>query len=161
MDEYSIYWLKDVVTEEFFYKGGVLYQFFEQARLKKDDRMYQKQYDYITKKFVAEDLIDHFKRLCLNGQVIEINNQHLQITRDNQIITLQIYNKHLQFRCRTLKDAEELLFPILRDFHSSLFVAGENVHNFGWITPRKIVKKYQPSERLYSIEKTKRRIEII
>ena len=149
MDEYSIYWLEDAVADEFFYKGGLLYQFFKNTWLKDMDQDVQKQYAYITKKFVAEHLIAHVKSFRSNNQFVEIDGHMIQIKRKNQSITLEMYQNHLQFRCCTLKDAEELLFPILRSYHSSLFVAGINVHNYGWMTPRRSVEKYESRERLY------------
>lgn len=150
MDEYSIYWMKDGIAFHYFHKSGILYRFLKQYRQNKERSELKMQYDYITNHFVREDLIAHFKKFQSNQLAIRINGNNVQIERNEQAITLQIYDKHLQFRCCTLKDAEELLFPILRDFESSLFVAGNNIVNYGWISPLKSSKKYHTREVLFS-----------
>lgn len=149
MDEYSVYWMKDEIALHYFHKSGILYRFIKQYWNNKERLDLRMQYDYITNNFLPGHLIPHFEKFHSSRQSINITGNNVQIKRNKQAITLQIYDKHLQFHCCSLKDAEELLFPILREYDSSLFVAGNNIVNYGWLSPLNS-KKCDAREILYS-----------
>jgi len=150
MDEYSVYWIKDEIATHYFHKSGILYRFIKQYHNNKERTDLKLQYAYITNYFLLDHLVNHFKRFNRDDLSIKINGDKVEIRKDKHLISLQISKKHLQFRCCSLRDAEELLFPILRDFEPSLFITGNNIDNYGWISPLVDVRKYDQREVLYS-----------
>lgn len=150
MNEYTIFWVIDEIADHYFHKSDYLYRFFKDFQNNKERNDLKIQYDYMTNNFPEETLISHMERYNENGSMLQIKGPQVEIYKKTQYIALHISKKHLKFCCETLQDAEELLFPVLRQFQLSLFIIGENTHNYGWISPILASSKYQSEQVLYS-----------
>ncbi|AIF45456.1 sporulation inhibitor of replication protein SirA [Virgibacillus sp. SK37] len=135
MDAYSIYWIKEEVAAHYFHKSNLLYHFFKDYRNDLSNDILKKQFNYITRSFPESRLISHIKNYYNNAFMLQFNGSQLIIHQKKTYISLHMDEKQLKFRCNSLQDAEEILFPMLRSFHSNLFITGRNVNNFGWISP--------------------------
>lgn len=151
MYEYSIIWIKEAVAKHYFYKSGILYRFLKDYQKKQNRSDLKVQYDYITNCFPKNVLTSHIKRYCMENQIaIRMEGSHIRLHKNKQLISLHISEKHLKFRCETLEDAEEFLFPMLRQFQPILFIIGNNIENFGWISPMPYSGNYCSEQVLYS-----------
>jgi hypothetical protein len=150
MQEYSIFWVIDEIAEHYFHKSHLLFLFYRDFQSEPGREDLKTQKEYITKRFPKEILISHIKNNYQNQAKLNIKKSTIEIYKGNQYIALHINEKHLKFRCKTLQDAEELLFPALRQFQLNLFIIGENTSNYGWISPLLTTSKYQDEQVLYS-----------
>lgn len=150
LNHYSIYWIKEEFAHHFYYKSNVLYQFIKEYENNKNRGDLKNQFAYITMEFRKPLLISHLKENYPENTELKAAGDGLQICRDMQYISLHIHNKHLNFRSEMLQDAEELLFPALRQFQSYLFIAGNDLENYGWISPVTRRKKDIEKQMLYS-----------
>ncbi|WP_373896095.1 sporulation inhibitor of replication protein SirA [Virgibacillus natechei] len=151
MYEYSIFWIKESVAKHYFYKSGILYRFIKDYLNNQNREDLKLQYDYITNRFSENTLISHIKRSCRKNQIaIQAEGTQIQLHKNQHLISLHISEKHLKFRCETLEDAEEFLFPMLRQFQPILFITGNNIENYGWISPIPYSGHYYSEQVLYS-----------
>lgn len=150
MYEYSIFWVVDEIANHYFHKSDFLYRFFREFQSNQERKDLKKQYDYITNDFTKDILISHMKNHYQKSPSLQIKGPQIEIYKNKQYIALHISEKHLRFRCETLQDAEELLFPVLRQFQLSLFIIGNNIQNYGWISPKINTSNYHSEQVLYS-----------
>lgn len=150
MKEYTIFWVIDEIADHYFHKSDFLYRFFKEFENNHDRNDLKIQYDYITNDFPEKTLISHMKNYYKKSPLLQIKGPQVEIYTNKQYIALHIDEKHLRFRCETLQDAEELLFPVLRQFQLSLFIIGNNIQNYGWISPMINTSKDQSQQVLYS-----------
>ena len=150
MQEYSIFWIIDEITNHYFHKRDILYLFLKDYQNNPEREDLKIQHDYITKEFPKDILMSHIKKYYQKRLYLQMKGAQIEIYKNKQYITLHISEKHLKFRCETLQDAEELLFPVLRQFQLSLFIIGENTSNYGWISPILATSKHQGEQVLYS-----------
>lgn len=141
MYEYSVIWIKEDIAKHYFHKSDILYRFIKAYQKNHDRTDLKKQYDYITNDFPETALISHMKKY-LNNVSVQVEGPQIKLNKNLHLISLHISEKHLKFRCETLQDAEETLFPILRQFQSILFIIGNNIENYGWISPVPCISKY-------------------
>jgi hypothetical protein len=143
MYTYSIYWLTEEVAIRYFHKSGLLYRFLKEY-IKQPNRIdLRKQFEYITYRFCREEIVAYMKQQKRINCIDYIDKRNMKLYNREAFITLHIDERQLKFRCETLEDAEELLFPLLRRYEPMLFIVGENICNFGWITP---FLKYRQTE---------------
>ncbi|PAV29375.1 hypothetical protein CIL05_10925 [Virgibacillus profundi] len=151
MYTYSVYWINEEVAKHYFHKSDILYRFLRDYQNNPDRIDLITQFEYITNSFSEKKLVTHFKKQYREQKVlIKINSPRIEIYKDTTSISLHISEKQLEFRCKTLQDAEEILFPILRKFQPILFITGINIDNYGWISPVIISSNYQEKQVLYS-----------
>src|SRR5690625_5669218 len=116
--------MKKEFAYQYFHKSYILYRFlraYQQEKYRKDLTM---QYNYITKSFPADKSITYIKKSSPKRVNILSQGNQLEIYKNMQSMSVQIHERHLNFRCETLHDAEDLLFPSLRRFHPFLFKIG-------------------------------------
>ncbi|WP_164668899.1 sporulation inhibitor of replication protein SirA [Virgibacillus doumboii] len=150
MNHYSIYWIKEEFAHYFFHKSDVLYRFIKDYENDKSREDLKKQFEYITMNFQKDSLIAHLNDNYSETTNLKAKEDCLQIYKDMKYISLHIHNKHLNFHSEMLQDAEDLLFPALRQFQPYLFIVGNNLHNYGWISPVSPGKKDRKEQVLYS-----------
>lgn len=136
MNKYSVYWIKHDVAEDYFYKVDILYRFLKSYQINQDRQDLSTQFRYITYNFCAEELTKHIK---LYNQQASIKNHYkiseITLYENSHYILLHICDSHLTFMSRSLQDAEDMLFPMLRAFHPALFIMSHTENNYGWISP--------------------------
>lgn len=110
------------------------------------------QYNYITNKFSTELLVNHLKKALQQPGSVKQDKNTIKIysKNKNSHIVLHIYKKHLEFYCKNLNEAEELLFPALRTYQSLLFITNNKTDDFGWISPVINNYEFKNSPKLYS-----------
>ncbi|WP_156289145.1 sporulation inhibitor of replication protein SirA [Oceanobacillus salinisoli] len=150
MYDYSIYWIKEEISNHYFHKSDILYRFFKEYQNNQNNVDLRNQYLYITNDFDKEIIISHIKNYLKDHVRLHINKAYLEIYNNKQYISLHIGKKQLKFRSGSLQDAEDLLFPMLRIFQPFLFVVGNTHQNYGWISPMKIPRGEQRTQVLYS-----------
>lgn len=151
MQIYSAYWIKENVARRYFYKSDLLYRFLRSFHKQQDRDDYVKQFKYITNYFSSPQIISDLKRYHQNNVSIEIYNHRVEISNHLHDMTLHIDEKHIEFLCQTIHDAEELLFPVLRLHSPFLFITGINLDSFGWISPAALDKTHYREQALYSL----------
>ncbi|GAA0417717.1 MAG: sporulation inhibitor of replication protein SirA [Bacillota bacterium] len=150
MYTYSIYWIKEEVANHYFHKSGVLYRFLKDYQMNSDRKDLAMQFNYITYPFSYSEIINHLTNYR-HLRILEQNEEKgLKIYSRDAFISLHINENQLKFRCKSLQDAEELLFPVLRQMQRLLFVIGDNIQNFGWLAPILTHSKNQEEQVLYS-----------
>jgi len=150
LNEYIGFWMKKEFAYQYFHKSDILYRFiraYQQEKYRKDLAM---QYNYITNSFPTDKLITYIKKSSPKRVNILSQGNQLEIYKNMQSMSLHIHEKHLNFRCETLHDAEDLLFPSLRRFHPFLFIIESNSDNYGWISPISMNREYKQEQVLYS-----------
>lgn len=150
MNEYTGFWIKEEFAYHYFHKSDILYRFIRDYQQDKNRNDLAMQYYYITNSFSKSSLISHIKRYRQHRTNIETVGDQLKIHKNMQAMSLHIHEKHLKFRCETLHDAEDLLFPALRLFHPFLFIIENNLENYGWISPITMNREYKKEQVLYS-----------
>ncbi|MEC5422599.1 sporulation inhibitor of replication protein SirA [Virgibacillus sp. C22-A2] len=148
--EYSVFWIREEIANHYYRKSDILFRFLRDYQNSKNREDLESQYFYITNTFPSDKLISHIEDYYTHDIRIEIKGTSIKIYRNLRCISLHIERKHLKFRCKTLQDAEELLFPMLRCFQPLLFITGNNLSNFGWISPMILTSNYQSEQVLYS-----------
>jgi len=152
---YSVYWLKEEVARNYFHKSELLFRFFKEYENNQHRSYLKKQYHYITSEFPKEKI--HFyvrKQFGMKSNLTkEREDSRIDIFANNKFISLHIGEKRLKFHSESLQDAEEILFPLLRQMHPYLFVVGNTYENYGWISPMKNISYPSKSkEVLYSCD---------
>ncbi|MGG4178574.1 sporulation inhibitor of replication protein SirA [Virgibacillus pantothenticus] len=150
MYTYSIYHLTEEVAMYYFHKSSILYRFlreFESLPYRADLR---RQFEYITDRIRYDQILLSIQRHESTNLFVNIDKDKVSLYNRKAFISLHISEKQLKFHCKTLESAEELLFPILRSYHPLLFVVGDNIKNFGWITPLLEYSRLEQNEVLYS-----------
>jgi len=136
LNEYSVYWIKKEFALHYYHKSGILYRFLRDYQ---DNYMRQdlsEQFHYVTNTFPKSALIKHIEKSLLHRATVNIHTRNeIEISTEGQFLSLYVNEKVLKLYCESLHDAEELLFPALRRFQSSLFIKGNNIENYGWIAP--------------------------
>ncbi|MBY7143577.1 sporulation inhibitor of replication protein SirA [Virgibacillus sp. NKC19-3] len=151
MYEYSIFCIKESVAKNYFYKSGILYRFIKEYQNNQNRKDLKLQYDYVTNRFSKNALISHIDNSCRKHQIsIQREKAHIQLYKNQKLISLHISEKHLKFRCESLEDAEEFLFPMLRQFQPILFIIGNNIENYGWMSRMPYSGNYYSEQVLYS-----------
>jgi hypothetical protein len=151
MSHYSIYWIRKEFAYRYYYKSGILYRFLKEYQHNLNSTELKDQYNFITNTFPAASLITHIKNTLQHRLNLTINDKHLEIFNDHaQAISLHIHEKHINFRCEMLHDAENMLFPTLRSFHPFLFIVGNDLDNYGWISPVSKERVCTDGQVLYS-----------
>lgn len=153
MHEYLVFWIKEEFAFHFFYKNDILYRFLVLYQNNKDREDLLMQYNYITNNLPKHTIISHLKRFHPNRLDNQSDSNQLEIYSETGHLTLYIYKKHLKILCKTIHEAEELLFPTLRLFQPFLFVMEKKKHkNYGWISPVTKKRKYNNGQVLYSYQ---------
>lgn len=150
LNHYSIYWIKEEFAHHFFHNSEVLYRFIKEYQMNKNREDLERQYEYITLDFPKSSLISHITNNHPNNSNMKVEGNRLKIYKDIQYISLHIQKKKINFRSEMIHDAEELLFPALRLFQPYLFIVGNDLRNYGWISPVIQGKKNKTGQVLYS-----------
>ncbi|WP_068672255.1 sporulation inhibitor of replication protein SirA [Oceanobacillus sp. Castelsardo] len=150
MYDYSIYWIKQEIANHYFHKSDILYRFFEEYHHNKNRIDLRKQFLYITKNIEKDTIISILKYNLKDDVQIKQNGSTSEIYDNGHFISLHIDKKQLNFRSRSLQDAEEFLFPVLRLIHPLFFVVGHRDQNYGWISPIKFPRNIDRNQVLYS-----------
>ncbi|MFA1822156.1 sporulation inhibitor of replication protein SirA [Virgibacillus oceani] len=149
MYTYSIYCIKEEFANHYFHKSDILYRFILSYQINKARKDLQMQFNYITHYFSYEKLISHMEKYYFNTNTkLHINGSYITISQNGDCISLLIKEKDIEFRCNTLQEAEELIFPMLRRYQPLLFITG--VNDFGWISPVLYANKDEINHLLYS-----------
>ncbi|MFC2946893.1 sporulation inhibitor of replication protein SirA [Virgibacillus sediminis] len=154
MYEYSIFWIKEEIANNYFHKSDLLYRFIYEYQRNHRRPDLKDQFNYITNSFSVSNLVTYLKTCrdlgFVGSEKISIRGNMVEIYLNEKYISLQIKEKQLQFVCKTLQDAEDLLFPLLRKFDNKLFVVGNNHRKFGWISPIQQLNVSLSGQVLYS-----------
>jgi len=150
LNEYSVFWIKQEFALHYFHKSGILYRFIKSYQENLNRQGLSEQFHYITNDFPIDHLIRHFQNNLKIDINIKVTDNEVELSREGHFITLYIYDKNIVFYCETLHEAESLLFPLLRSFHPYLFIAGNNIQNYGWIAPVRINGINKDRQILYS-----------
>lgn len=152
MYEYTVYWIRDEIANHYFHKSDILYRFLKDYQLNSHRLDLQKQFIYITNKFVKDIMISHIEKQIERKESTEINvnGTYMEIKSKRHFIMLRISDRQLIFHSHSLQDAEELLFPLLRQIQPFLFVVGNTINNYGWISPMKLPRNTIENQVLYS-----------
>ncbi|GAB3066635.1 sporulation inhibitor of replication protein SirA [Virgibacillus ainsalahensis] len=150
MYEYSVFWIREQIAKNYFYKSDILYRFINDYQHNQNRTDLKRQFNYITHNFSQHNIISYIKRYYSDTNKVQITKSQIEIIEGNKLITLHVSKKHIKFSCETLQDAEDLLFPMLRSLQPILFIVGVNIENFGWISPVQRVSKSQDEQVLYS-----------
>jgi hypothetical protein len=151
LKEYLAFWIKEEFAYHYFYKNDILHRFLSSYQGSKDRWDLAIQFDYITNEIPKHMLISHLKMIHSQHVQAQRKVNPIEIYNDQQYMTLHIHEKHLEFYCDRLYDAEELLFPTLRIFQPLLFVMNKtNKDEYGWISPVTKNRKYNNGQILYS-----------
>src|SRR5699024_1447613 len=143
-------WIKEVFAYRYFYRSDILYRFIRSYGQNNHRKDLKKQFTYITKEFPEQDLIASLKKYQTQQSNLTTEKNTIHLYEHGYYIPLQIHQKHLKFSCKTLQEAEEVLFPKLRSFHPSLFIMKSNLREYGWITPMLKRNKVKDGHVLYS-----------
>ncbi|WP_085992112.1 sporulation inhibitor of replication protein SirA [Oceanobacillus senegalensis] len=149
---YSIYWIREEIANHYFHKSDILYRFFKEYENTPRRSDLKNQYNFITHFFHIDSLMTHIKNHLKKHMKVHTNGTYMEIYSGKQYISLHISEKQIKFRCESLQDAEELLFPILRLYQPYMFVVGDSYRNFGWISPVKMPRDEQKNQVLYSCQ---------
>ncbi|MFC3038841.1 sporulation inhibitor of replication protein SirA [Virgibacillus xinjiangensis] len=156
MYEYSIFWIKEEIANNYFHKSDLLYRFIYAYQRNHRRPDLRNQFNYITNSFSVNDLVTYLETCRDFGfsrsEKIVINGDMVEFYLEDKYISLHIKEKQLQFVCKTLQDAEDLLFPLLRRFDNKLFVVGNNHLKFGWISPIQQLNVSLSGHVLYSYQ---------
>ncbi|MFD2628481.1 sporulation inhibitor of replication protein SirA [Oceanobacillus kapialis] len=151
MYEYTVFRMKEEISWHYFHKSDILYRFIKHYQKEYQQRPdLQVQYDYSTYPFPGEQFCNIVEEK-LDPSMFSIENvDFLRLHKNSTNIPLHISEKHLKFRCKTILDAEEILFPILRQIDSTFFIIGENIAQYGWVSP--VIRLREPNlgQVLYS-----------
>lgn len=152
MNKYNVFWIKEEFAHRYFYKHEILYRFLKTYQSNNKNQDLLNQYNHITYNFSKKLLMSHFEKVIQQPWIVEIEKNTIKIynTKNSSHIDLHIYKKHLEFYCKSLDKVEELLFPILRNYQSLLFITNNKTDNFGWISPVISNNEYKNSPKLYS-----------
>lgn len=150
MKAYYVFWIKSEVAQHYFYKGDILYRFLKLYQQDQNKYDLSIQFDYVTNNISRHDLFSYFKKINLPNVYIGEKGNTIELYTKEQYITLHIHEKHLLFYCDTIYDAENLLFPILRNFHPLLFIMCIHTDDYGWISPVKNEQALKHNMELYS-----------
>ncbi|SHG60413.1 sporulation inhibitor of replication protein SirA [Virgibacillus sp. Bac330] len=150
MHMYSIYHLTEEVAKNYFHKSSLLYRFFMELKSQPNRSDLRRQFDYITYPICYKGILLTIQRFNSANLFVNIDKHRVSIYNKKACISLHIGEKHLKFHCETLEIAEEILFPILRSYQPLLFVVGDNIQNFGWITPILEYSQPEQNEAMYS-----------
>jgi len=135
LNEYFIFCIKEKFAVHFFHKSDVLYRFLKSYQQNKGNADLYNQYHYVTNEFPKSLLLSHINTYHRPDVHIHIQNNKLVLSTSTQDMTLYICDKHLRVCCKTLQDAEDLLFSSLRLFNPFLFVTCFSIKKYGWISP--------------------------
>ena len=150
MYEYSIYRISEEIARHYYRKSDLLYRFLKEYQSDTERLYLQAQYIYITQ-YISQALLESdIKKYVPTDVYYQFNRKQIEIYNKNKSITLQINNNCIHFRCESLHDAEDFLFPVLRIFEPFLFVVNHSLENYGWISPITKTKQYEENQVLYS-----------
>jgi len=150
LGHYSIYWIKKEFAYRYFHNSGILYRFFKEYKNHAEDADLHKQYHFITNAFSTASLVTHLKRNLQPQQTLIDHGTYVEISGESSHIVLHMYEKQINFRCDTLHDAEDLLFPALRTFYPFLFTIRNDWGNYGWVDPVPTESAHLHGQVLYS-----------
>lgn len=150
MNEYSIYWIKEEVAQQYFYKSDILYRFLTEMEANHSRRELRAQYKYISHALKLSDIQSYLSKHFPEYNCESTKEGHLQIRRKGKSVVLYSERDSIHFRCKNLQEAAALLFPVLQSLHPFLFVLGNNVPEYGWISPNKKKSGIQNRQVLYS-----------
>ncbi|MEN1969958.1 sporulation inhibitor of replication protein SirA [Lentibacillus sp. N15] len=150
MGHYSVYWIKKEFAHRYFHKSGILYRFFKEYKNNPECVNLQKQYHFITNSFSPASLVTHLRYNLEHQHTLIDHDTYVDISGEGSHIALHMYEKQINFRCETLHDAEDLLFPALRSFYPFLFTIRNDWGNYGWIAPIPSESAHLHGQVLYS-----------
>lgn len=150
MYDYSIYWIKQEIASHYFHKSDILYRFFDEYYHNKNRLDLRTQFLYITNNVDKDNILSILKYNVKEDVQLKHNDSIIEIYKNGHFISLHIGKKQLNFRCRSLQDAEVILFPLLRLIHPLFFVVGHRDQNYGWISPIKFPRNIDRNQVLYS-----------
>lgn len=150
MNEYDVFWINEEFSYHYFYKSGILYRFLNSYQNNKDRMDLSTQFRYITYTFPEEILHAHLRKPDPFREILQTKHNQFTLYQNEQSVVLYIYEHYLKFQCETLHDAEDLLFPILREFHPYLFIMNVNKQDYGWLSPSTKRNELKTKQLLYS-----------
>ncbi|MGM8365056.1 sporulation inhibitor of replication protein SirA [Virgibacillus sp. W0181] len=150
MNEYYVFWIKEPFAYRYFEKADILFRFLQQYERSAHGQDLEQQFNYVTKAFSKHILLDCINN-CDKRLDIHIKDHIVYIRKEETTIELHLFDRYLKFYCRSLHDAEEILFPILRSFNPFLFITGTHPPNFGWIAPFLTSNDFTKDQLLYSL----------
>ncbi|RDW17752.1 sporulation inhibitor of replication protein SirA [Oceanobacillus chungangensis] len=135
MYEYSIYRIREEIANHYYHKSDILYRFLKEYEKNKELLYLHGQFLYITNKFTQKKIELYLNKYLAKTISYITEQSKIKIFNEKQSITLHLNKYCINFRCESLHDAEEFLFPVLRKYDSLLFVIGNQHVNYGWISP--------------------------
>ncbi|RDW19568.1 hypothetical protein CWR48_07550 [Oceanobacillus arenosus] len=150
MFEYSIYRIREEIANHYYHKSDILYRFLKEYEQNSGQLYLHGQFLYITNKFIQKNIEYYVDNFLPKNVSHKTEQTRIEIFNKRKSITLHINKNCLNFRCESLHDAEELLFPVLRKFDALLFVIGRKHENYGWISPNTKLNSDPENLVLYS-----------
>ncbi len=147
---YSAFLIERKFAEHYFYRADILFRFIKAYENNPTRDDLARQFAYITNRF-PKTFFSHFKNNRLISCLKQINDYQLEIHRKNHHVALHLYRRKLRFLCKSIHDADALLFPSLRSHYPYMFIVGEEANDFGWIEPIREQSPFIKNEQvLYS-----------
>lgn len=151
MYEYTVFRMKEEFSWHYFHKSDILYRFIKHYQKECQQRPdLQMQYDYSTYPFPGAQFCKVVEEKLDKTMFSYETADFLRLYKNSTNIPLHISEKHLKFRCKTILEAEEILFPILREIDSTFFIIGENTAQYGWVSPVIRIREPKSGQVLYS-----------
>ncbi|WP_179107163.1 sporulation inhibitor of replication protein SirA [Sediminibacillus massiliensis] len=132
---YSIYWIKEEVSLQYFYRSDILYRFLSECNMYPDKTDMMKQFEYITHPIPAKQLVGHIIKCQAKGVESVTDGRRLKLAGKEQSLELFTAGRFLHGNCGTMDEAETLVFQPLRLFDRNFFVIENETGKFGWISP--------------------------
>ncbi len=133
MYTYSVFCVKAEVANHYFYKTGILYRFIKEFRENRNCTYLQLQYKYITEPLDL-GMIASFIQSSDQEIAIEKRDSHLKFFWRDKLLTVYEDERHIEFTCESLQDAEDFLFPILRNLPLYFFITRNTMKDYGWLS---------------------------
>lgn len=133
MYTYSVFCVKADVANNYFYKTGILYRFLKEFRENRNCTYLQLQYKYITELLTLETIssfIQNFK----SEITIEKRDSHMKFYWQDKQLTVYEDDRHIEFTCESLQDAEDFFFPVLRNLPLHFFITRNSMRDYGWLS---------------------------
>ena len=144
MRRYSIYLMKEEVTEEYYGREVKIFQLFLDEHRAKGRRkeIIQRQVEFVTRTIPSLDIENLFidKRYHSPHAYIQTLNQESLIEKKNSKAKLIVHGSHLTIYAEGNYEAETLLFEILSKYDPCFFALDIINFRYGWLYPIRKMK---------------------
>ncbi|MHA6251202.1 sporulation inhibitor of replication protein SirA [Oceanobacillus sp. CAU 1775] len=133
MYTYSVFCIRSEIVTHYYYKTGILYRFLKEFKENRKPSYLQLQYNFITEPLTL-DLISSSLQYTNEGIDWDKRDNYLKMYRNNGHLSIYKDERHLEFSCDSIEEAEEFLFPMLRRLPLHFFVVNNTIKDYGWLT---------------------------